>query len=104
MAYDDFFRLPFAKVEEMEKTFNQVRDNGISDADVLSFRNRLESDLKLALYFIIGWLAYLDVEAFGADKGEEDGAYNGFCDRDDEESEDVEDDQAEEAGATAGSA
>ena len=31
MANDVFFRLPFAKVEEMEKTF---RDNWISDADV----------------------------------------------------------------------
>ena len=37
------FCLPFAKVKEMEKTF---RDNGISDADVLSCRDRLESDLK----------------------------------------------------------
>ena len=43
MTDDVFFRLPFAKVEEMEKTF---RENGISDADVLSFRDRLESDLK----------------------------------------------------------
>ena len=40
MANDVFFRLPFAKVEEMEKTF---RDNGISDADALSFRGRLDS-------------------------------------------------------------
>ena len=37
------FRLPVAKVEEMEKT---VRDNWINDADILSFRDRLESDLK----------------------------------------------------------
>ena len=43
MANDVFFRLPVAKVEKMEKTF---RDNGISDADILSFRDRLESDLK----------------------------------------------------------
>ena len=37
-------------------------------------------------------------EAFGADKGEEDCAYDGFGEGDDEESEDVEDDHAEEAG------
>ena len=46
MADDVFFRLPFAKVEEMDKSF---RDNEIRDADVLSFRDRLEtveSDLK----------------------------------------------------------
>ena len=99
-----FFVCPLPKSRKWRKRSVQVRDNWISDADAQSFRNRLESDLKLALYFIIGWLAYLDVEAFGADKGQEDGAYNGFWDRDDEESEDVEDDQAEEAGATAGSA
>ena len=38
MTDDVFFRMPFATVEEMEKTF---RDNGISDADVLSFRDSL---------------------------------------------------------------
>ena len=43
MANDVLFRLPFAKVEEMEKTF---RDIVISDADILSFRDCLESDLK----------------------------------------------------------
>ena len=43
MADDVFFCLPFAKVEEMEKTF---RDNRISGADVLSFCDRLESNLK----------------------------------------------------------
>ena len=42
-------------------------------------------------------MAYLDNEAFGADKGEEDDAYDGFGDRDDEESEDVEDDLARPA-------
>ena len=41
-------------------------------------------------------------EAFGADKGEEAGAYDGFKDRDDEECEDVDDDQAEEAGSATG--
>ena len=40
MADDVFFSLPFAKVE---KTF---RDNWISDADVLSCRDCLESNLK----------------------------------------------------------
>ena len=44
MAYAVLFQLPFAKVEETEKTF---RENRISNADVLSFRDRLESDLKL---------------------------------------------------------
>ena len=58
----------------------------------------------MILYFIICWLAYLDSEAFGADKGKEDCAYNGFGNCDDKESEDVEDDQAEEAFAAAGSA
>ena len=43
MANDVFFRLPFAKVKKIEKTF---RDNGISDADVLSFGDGLESSLK----------------------------------------------------------
>ena len=43
MADDVLFRVPSAKVEEMKKTF---RDNGISDADILSFRDCLESDLK----------------------------------------------------------
>ena len=47
-------------------------------------------------------MAYLDNEAFGADKGEEAGAYKGFKHSDDEECEDVEDDQAEEAGTAAG--
>ena len=42
-------------------------------------------------------LAYLDGEAFGADKGEEVDTYDGFKDHHDEECEDVEDDQAEEA-------
>ena len=60
--------------------------------------------LTLYLYFIIGWLAYLDSEAFGTDKGNEDRAYCVFWDRDDEEPEDVEDDQAEEAGSAAGMA
>ena len=49
--------------------------------------------LKLTRYFIIGWLAYLDKEAFGADRGQEDVADDGFGDHDDE-SEYVEDDQA----------
>ena len=49
-------------------------------------------------------MAYLDSEAVGADKGKEDSAYDGFGDRDDEESEDVEDDQAEVAGVAAGPA
>ena len=43
MTDDVFFRMPFATVEEMEKTF---RDNGISDADVLSFRDGMESTLQ----------------------------------------------------------
>ena len=43
MADDFYFRLPFAKVEEMEKIF---RENWISDADVLSFHDSLERDLK----------------------------------------------------------
>ena len=47
-------------------------------------------------------MAYLDSEAFGADKGEEAGAYDRFKDCDDEECEDVEDDQAEEACCAAG--
>ena len=46
-----------------------------------------------------GWLAYLDKEAFGADKGEGDDAYDGFGDHYDEESEDVEDDHANGAVA-----
>ena len=41
-------------------------------------------------------MAYLKSEAFGADKGEEAGAYDGFKDHDNEECEDVEDDQTEE--------
>ena len=54
------------------------------------------------MHFIIawGWSAYLDSEAFGTDKGEEDNAYNGFGDPDDDESEDVEDDHPEGAGAS----
>ena len=56
------------------------------------------------MYFIIGWLAYLEGEAFGTDKGEEYCIYYGFWDNDDKDSEDVEDDQAEEAVAAAGSA
>ena len=44
MAKDVLLRLPFAKVEEMEKTF---RDIVISDDDIQSFRDCLESDLKL---------------------------------------------------------
>ena len=49
--------------------------------------------------FFLGWLAYLD---WG--KGEEvcAYAYDGFKDRDDEECEDVEEDQAQEAGSVAG--
>ena len=43
MADDVFFRLPFTKVEEIKKTF---RDSWISDADVLSFCDRLERYLK----------------------------------------------------------
>ena len=43
MASDVLFSLPFAKVKEMEKTF---RVNRISDADILSFCDSLESDLK----------------------------------------------------------
>ena len=109
----------FAEVKEMEKIF---KDNRISDADILSFSSCdcLESDLWLEtkkiylweqlksgkLHMILSlettWLAYLDCEAFGADKGKEVGAYNGFKDSDDEEYEDVEDDQAEEAGSAAG--
>ena len=46
-------------------------------------------------------MAYLDKEAFGAHKGEEDDAYDGCGDHDDEESDDVEDDQAEEVGFAA---
>ena len=60
--------------------------------------------MHLTLYFTIGWLEYLDCEAFGADTGEQYGAYNVFWDSDDEEYEDVEDDQAEEEGAAAGQA
>ena len=44
MANDVLLCLPFAKVEDMEKTF---RDIVISDDDILSFRDCLESDLKL---------------------------------------------------------
>ena len=51
---------------------------------------------------LVGNLAYLDSEAFGADEGEIVGAYNGFKGRDDEECEDVEDGQAEEAGSAPG--
>ena len=40
---DVIFRLPFAKVEKIEKIF---QDNGISHADALSFRDCPESDLK----------------------------------------------------------
>ena len=47
-------------------------------------------------------MEYQDNEAFGADTGKEAFAYHGFKDRDDEECEDVEDDQAEEAGSAAG--
>ena len=47
-------------------------------------------------------MAYLDSEAFGADTGEEVGAYYWFKDYDDEECEDVEDDQAKEAGCAPG--
>ena len=43
MAHDVFSCLPFAKVMEMEKTF---RDNRISDADILSFCDHLDSDMK----------------------------------------------------------
>ena len=43
MANDVFFSLPSAIVGEMEKTFS---DNVISDADVLSFSDRLEGSLK----------------------------------------------------------
>ena len=43
VANDVLVRLPFAKVEEMEKTF---RDNRISDADILSFCDHLDSDMK----------------------------------------------------------
>ena len=56
------------------------------------------------MYFIIGWLAYLDGKAFGTDKGEEDDTYDGFEDHDDDESEDVEDDHTEGLGASAGPA
>ena len=41
-------------------------------------------ETTVQLYFFTGWLAYLDNEAFGADKGEEHKAYDGFGDRDDE--------------------
>ena len=44
MADDVLLCLSFAKVEDMEKTF---RDIVISDDDILSFRDCLESDLKL---------------------------------------------------------
>ena len=43
MDNDVFFRLPVAKVNEMGKIF---RDNGVRDADILSFCDRLERDLK----------------------------------------------------------
>ena len=43
----------------------------------------------------------LDSEASGADKGGEADANDWFKDRDDEACEDVEDDQAEEAGSAA---
>ena len=56
----------------------------------------------LTLYFIIGWSAYLDSEAFDADKGKKDhSTYNVFGDWDDKESEEIEDDQAEESRAAA---
>ena len=44
MANDVLLCLPFAKVEYMEKTFTDIV---ISDDDILSFRDCLESDLKL---------------------------------------------------------
>ena len=55
----------------------------------------------------VGWLTgaipgSLDSEAFGTDKGEDNDTYNEFGDRDDDESEDVEDDRAQGAGASAG--
>ena len=60
------------------------------------------------MYFIIGWLAYLDSEALGAesatDHGEEDNTYNGFGDHDNEESGKVGGDQAEGVDAAAGPA
>ena len=101
------------KFKEMEKIF---RDNGINDADVLSFGNHLESYLKLtdmweqlksanlctillSLYFSIVWLAYRDSEAFGAEEGEGKGTYNGLVNP-----EDVNDAKAEEAGAAGGPA
>ena len=43
MESDVVFRLPIAKVEGTEETFTDI---GISDADILSFRDRLESHLK----------------------------------------------------------
>ena len=43
MANDVFFSLHSAIVGEMEKTFS---DKVISDADVLSFSDRLEGSLK----------------------------------------------------------
>ena len=43
MANDVFYCLPFAKVKEIEKTF---RDNWICDADILSFCDHLESNMK----------------------------------------------------------
>ena len=48
---------------------------------------------------LVGWHIWI-----GADKGEEvcAYAYDGFKDRDDEECEDVEEDQAQEAGSVAG--
>ena len=46
MANYVLFRLPFAKVKEME-TLKTLRDNGISDADILSFCGRLECDVNL---------------------------------------------------------
>ena len=60
--------------------------------------------MEFIFNFIIGWLEYLDSEAFETGKGEEDITYNGFGDSDDKESEDIEDAQAEEAGAAAGPA
>ena len=46
MANDVFFRLPFAKVEEMEKNIQRHRDHCHRHADVPKFRDSLQSNLK----------------------------------------------------------
>ena len=75
---------------------SKFRDNWISDADVVSFSDRLKTDFKRKnmweqlksgkLLMILNNCVTDFVfhhEAFGADQGEEDCTYNGFGDRDD---------------------